>query len=64
MSKYITAKDLSRELEMNERTFRQPRKIKELGLIPALDPSCKHRIRFLRIRARIILVAQGIEVGF
>ncbi len=64
MSKYITAKDLSRELEMNERTFRQPRKIKELGLIPALDPSCKHRIRFYRVEARLILIARGITVSF
>ncbi len=64
MSKYITAKDLAQELEMNERTFRQPKKIDELGLKPARDPSCKHRIRFYRVRARIILVAQGIEVGF
>lgn len=63
MSKFITSKDLAAELEMNERTFRQPAKIKSLGLQPALDRSTP-RIRFNRVAARRILTAKGIAVSF
>ena len=64
MSKFITAKDLAQELEMNERNFRLPRKQRELGLDECLDTSCRHPIRFHRDRARRALIKRGHSVAF
>ena len=64
MSKFITAKDLAAEFEMNERTFLLAYKIRELGLEECRDKSCNHPVRFHRVEARRILLKKGHKISF
>ncbi len=62
MSKFITAKDLAAELEMDARSIR--RNQHALGLDEALDTSCRKPLRWFRDKARRILTKRGHIIGF
>jgi hypothetical protein len=64
MTKFVTTKDLAADMEMDERTFRSPKKQRELGLDAALDRTCKKPIRFNRDKARAALARLGHVAGF
>jgi hypothetical protein len=63
-SKFITAKELASELEMNERTFRLPETQRRLGLDDCRDQTCKKPIRWRKDEARAALAARGHHSDF
>ncbi len=62
MSRFVTSKDLAAELELNERTIRQPRKQHALGIDECIDRTCEKPIRFRMEQARQALKKIGHEV--
>lgn len=63
-TKFITSKELAAELEMDERTFRMPCKIRELGLDECRDHTSPHRIRFYREKVVRVLARHGHASSF
>ncbi len=64
MSKFITAKELSSEVELSEKSIRRASVQKRLGIDGARDSVCSKPIRFRKEETRRALAKRGYKPGF